>query len=300
MNLGLLCSGQGGQHPRMFDLLHASPSAVAVLDKAEQACGLNLRATLGNTDIFANCSAQPLICAYQIAAWAAVREHVPAPCVAAGYSVGELAAYGCVGAFDVAQTLELAVARAVLMDTASAGGMVAITGVNQDAVLSLCAEHAAYIAIINGPDHFIVAGQSSAVEALRKAADQLGWQTRRPNVNVPAHTPLLQTAVSPYASVLQAKDFHQSDIPVLAGIDGHVVRKREAAIDALSAQLANTINWAACMEAAVEMGARVFLELGPGCALARMLREKYPDLAARSLFEFRSLKGAIDWVAGHD
>ena len=68
------------------------------------------------------------------------------------------------------------------------------------------------------------------------------------------------------------------------------------AITTLAGQLATTLDWRACMQAAVEMGARVFLELGPGKALTRMLLDADPTLAARSVDEFRSLEGAVDWV----
>jgi [acyl-carrier-protein] S-malonyltransferase len=45
------------------------------------------------------------------------------------------------------------------------------------------------------------------------------------------------------------------------------------------------------------MGATVFLELGPGSALSRMATELLPGAAARSVAEFRSLKGIAAWVA---
>ena len=40
----------------------------------------------------------------------------PARAVIAGYSVGELAAWGCAGAFDAKEVLQLALRRAAAMD----------------------------------------------------------------------------------------------------------------------------------------------------------------------------------------
>ena len=88
-------------------------------------------------------------------------------------------------------------------------------------------------------------------------------------------------------------------MPVLAGIDGLPVRDRDRAIDTLSRQISMPINWVACLEAAVEMGCKVFLELGPGCRLAQMARDFYPELPARSVEEFRSSSGVINWVLRH-
>jgi [acyl-carrier-protein] S-malonyltransferase len=40
----------------------------------------------------------------------------------------------------------------------------------------------------------------------------------------------------------------------------------------------------------------VFLELGPGDALARIARERFPELAIRSVADFRGVDGAAAWV----
>jgi [acyl-carrier-protein] S-malonyltransferase len=79
-----------------------------------------------------------------------------------------------------------------------------------------------------------------------------------------------------------------------------LVTSRAKAISALAAQLATTIEWSRCLEALYERGCRVFLELGPGDQLSRMVRELLPsDVDARSVSNFRSLEGAAEWVTRH-
>jgi [acyl-carrier-protein] S-malonyltransferase len=46
-----------------------------------------------------------------------------------------------------------------------------------------------------------------------------------------------------------------------------------------------------------ERGCTVLLELGPGAGLARMARDRAPDIAARSVSEFNRIEGVLDWVA---
>ncbi len=74
------------------------------------------------------------------------------------------------------------------------------------------------------------------------------------------------------------------------------MRDRATALTTLAKQLSATINWQSCLETALEMGCRVFLELGPGSGLARMVRDTHPEVAARSVEEFRRLEGVADWV----
>jgi [acyl-carrier-protein] S-malonyltransferase len=54
------------------------------------------------------------------------------------------------------------------------------------------------------------------------------------------------------------------------------------------------------MDAAAESGVTVALELGPGAALSRMLRTRHPDIACRSVSEFRSLDGIVGWLERQD
>ena len=68
--------------------------------------------------------------------------------------------------------------------------------------------------------------------------------------------------------------------------------------EALSAQLAQTIDWAACLDGLRERGCTVLLELGPGPGLARMARDRTPEIPARSVAEFQTLDGVIEWVLG--
>jgi [acyl-carrier-protein] S-malonyltransferase len=74
------------------------------------------------------------------------------------------------------------------------------------------------------------------------------------------------------------------------------VLRPEIAIDRLARQLASTIDWAACMDAASEARITVALELGPGAALSRMLRERHPHIACRSVADFHTLDGIVKWV----
>ncbi|MGD9882188.1 MAG: hypothetical protein AB7F22_22585 [Reyranella sp.] len=65
----------------------------------------------------------------------------------------------------------------------------------------------------------------------------------------------------------------------------------------LAAQISHTVQWAACLDSAVEAGATVFLELGPGRALAEMAAAVHPDIPARSLDDFGTLQGVHAWLA---
>jgi [acyl-carrier-protein] S-malonyltransferase len=84
--------------------------------------------------------------------------------------------------------------------------------------------------------------------------------------------------------------------PVLSGIDASLITQRADAIDTLARQIAQTIDWCRGLDTLYEKGCRVFLELGPGSALARMVRARFTDVEARAVDDFRSLPAAGDWT----
>jgi [acyl-carrier-protein] S-malonyltransferase len=303
MSLAILCSGQGAQHPAMLDMIANHPAAAAVIKEGEAELGLNLREVLAQRDeIFRNAIAQPLICLTQLALWTALRQDAPKPAAFCGYSVGEMAAYACAGAFDVAELARIAAARAALMDQAAAathGGLLALQGLRRDEVARLCAGHRAWIAIAIGAEEFVIGGEDSALKKLGKEFSERGAKPTRLKVGLAAHTPLLSDAVQPFRALLNASSMAAPATPVVAGIDATWVVSRETAIEKLAQQLDHTIEWAGCMDMLYERGCRVFLELGPGRALARMTQARYADVDARAVDDFRSLDGVSSWLQKH-
>ncbi|AWH48779.1 malonate decarboxylase subunit epsilon [Stenotrophomonas sp. SAU14A_NAIMI4_5] len=298
MSLALLCPGQGAQHAAMFDRVRELPAARDVLASASAVLGRDAFAAAADETRFDNALAQPLLCAATLAHWHGLREALPAPLLVAGYSIGELAAHAIAGSVDASTCLGLAAQRAQLMDAASPAdaGMQAVLGLERHTLQPLCDAHGAHVAIANGRDHFIVGGTQASLQALADAARAQGAEIRPLPVLVPAHTPLLHAAVAPFAAALDGSPLQAPRLPLLAGIDARPVRDRAAAVHTLSAQLAQTIEWAQVMRQAFERGARVFLQLGPGNALARMIAPSYPCCEVRAVEEFQSLDGAAEWV----
>jgi [acyl-carrier-protein] S-malonyltransferase len=290
----LLCPGQGDQHPEMFDLARTSPTASAMLDR------LDATASSADADIYANRRAQPLIVAAALGMWEAIRDFTPPPALVAGYSIGELAAYGVAGALTPESALALAARRAQLMDASLAihpsQALVTITGIPLQAAAALAASHNYQISIETGDDTCITGGPAASAQALEQAIVEAGGRSRRLPVEVASHTNYMESAVAPFAEALRQTEFGAMRAPVLAGINTTAVTNQAQAVDLLSRQLAEKIRWLACMDAAAEAGVTYALELGPGNALTRMLQSRQPHINARSVADFRTLDGIRKWL----
>lgn len=300
MTLALLCSGQGRQHADMFANWMHCERAQPVFDALESVLGITAQAVAtGATELFANRQAQPLVCAATLSAWRCLEPMLPEPHAVLGYSVGELSAYAIAGGMSDADCLRLAQRRADAMDAASPddAGLTAVLGLSAEAVADVCSRTGLAIAIINHVDHYVLGGTEAALAEGEALAEARGGRVKRLPVSVPSHTPMLSTAVARFQHDLEAVALRAPRRPMLSGNDGRMIDSREAAMFSLSAQLANTLDWRSAMELVVERGARVFLELGPGSALARIARELHPGCVARSVEEFRSLEAVAEWVS---
>jgi [acyl-carrier-protein] S-malonyltransferase len=302
--VAILCSGQGGQHPAMFDLVANCPEAEPVFAAAAAVWGRDPRTFVKEAapaDLFADFTGQILCCAQALAAWAALGTIRPARAVIAGYSIGELAAWGCAGAFDELSILRLAQCRAALMDAAapSDSGLAAITGVRRRILEPILTRHALSIAIVNDVDSFTVGGPRAALQAAcEEAAARGAKRTMTLPVNVPSHTPLLSKATEQFRVILREASprLPRAGCRLLSGIDGETVLDIETGIYKLARQISTTIDWAACLESCRSAGAVAALELGPGTTLSRMASTLFPDGRARSVEEFRSLAGLRTWL----
>ena len=300
MTLAVLCPGQGAQHARMLDVMLRHAEARSIFDAAAAALDDDPRRWLSDdVDLFANAFAQPLICTAQLAAWAVLAPRIARPVAFAGYSVGELACYGLAGTLDAAALARLARERARLMDAAAVGtpgGLVAIRGLTRARTERCCVGERAWVAIANGTDAFVVGGTHAALAVVERRAREDSAQVTPLRVGIPSHTPLLASAVAPFRAVLSQGLSRTPSPPVVAGVDARLVTTGSDAIEALATQLNRTIEWAQCIDALYERGCRVFVELPPGHALSRMARERYDDIEARGIDEFRELEAVVHWL----
>jgi [acyl-carrier-protein] S-malonyltransferase len=304
--IAILCSGQGYQGTGMFDLLADAPAAIPVFEAAKLVLdGKDPRQVVreaSNEDLHADKVGQILCCTQAMAAWAVLSAKTPRPFVVAGYSVGELAAWGVAGLLNHESDLDLAVQRAAAMDKATTqpSGLAAIRGLKRDALEPICEAHGAYIAIVNAEDHMLVGGARKALDAVVHDAQAAGAErTTMLPVVVPSHTPLLAEACHSFRQAL-GKAHLPAEVPsgvrLLSGIDGDTVFDVRAGADKLVRQIQQTVDWASCMESCRAAGVTKVIEFGPGHALAHMMHEFMPDSDVHSLSEFHSLPGFEHWV----
>ncbi len=302
--LAVICSGQGQQHADMFRLARSQPAAEPVFAAAARALGADPRDWLASTDLDGmrrNRAAQILCVTTALATHRVIRDVVPQRLLVLGYSVGQLAAWSIAGILQSDAALSLTARRAELMDQLGdeRDRMAVVQGLARQSVETLAHRLGVELAIVNPGAVCIVAGPADALEGFRDAALAAGarhfsWLP----IFVASHTsrfapavPLLRAAIEIARPVAPRRG-----ITLLDGLNGTLPRTLEEHVDTLSRQIAATIEWPQCLEAAREHGATAFLELGPGRALADMLTRVFPDAPIRSAEDFAGADGIVQWV----
>jgi [acyl-carrier-protein] S-malonyltransferase len=307
MTLAVLCSGQGPQHRRMFALTGDAPRAAELFAHAATLLGGRDPRVSVQTDtddeLHQNRAGQILCTLQSLAAAATLRDAWGGRLVIAGYSVGELAAWGVAGLFGAAVTLDLAAHRAEAMNASSPNGdgLLFVRGLSRTTLDALGERHGVMVAIVNGAAAYVMGGAGAALDALAEEALRKGARRAiRLAVNVASHTNRLAAASLAFRESLDRAPVRHSPVSgtrVLSGIDGSAVIDTAIGMDKLARQISHTIQWADCLASCVEAGASAFLELGPGRALSNMAALAYPQIPSRSLEEFRTLQGVRDWLA---
>jgi [acyl-carrier-protein] S-malonyltransferase len=302
--LAILCPGQGSQSPAMFDLARSDAAAFARAEGwLRSASGLVAQTPLPEllthpSAMFENRCAQPLVVAATLAAWSLLAERLPRPALVAGYSVGEVSAYAVTGVLSVDQAVTVAAQRAAIMGEAAARsgeqGMAALSGIPFDAARALLTEAGCEPAI-DTPAALIAGGLRADLEKLEALAARAGASYKPLPINIASHTSLLAEAVGPVRELLRLHAAAPA-LPLLAGVSAESVQDRVEAAELLASQTARMIRWSDCLDTIAEARIDVALELGPGNALSRMLRERHPGIACRSVADFRSVDGVVAWV----
>jgi [acyl-carrier-protein] S-malonyltransferase len=317
VSFALLFAGQGTQSAAMLPWLDDEPASQRALVTLQIAVGTDWRSALAdNSTRSSNAFAQPLITGTSLAAWAGIHHHLCTqsgldssatgatgammPAVVAGYSVGELAAFACAQVLDVQTVMTLATLRANAMDAAVQGldtGLLSVAGIDMQSVLKMddqldCAIHI-------GADHGIYAGQSALLDACSAHLTLRGATCKRLDVRIASHSRWMVPAAVQLAAALPLQNWAVAQCPVVLDATGTATRQTQALQRGLSAQLCNTVQWAACMDAIAEKGVRCVMEIGAGNALATMWNARHAAIPARSADDFRDASGAARWIARH-
>jgi [acyl-carrier-protein] S-malonyltransferase len=224
------------------------------------------------------------------------------PSICAGHSLGEYTALTASGALDLADSLHLVMARAEAMHyvgLTQPGTMAAVLGLDDDQVDIACrrADTDVWVANFNAPGQVVIAGSPAGVEAASAEAMDLGAKRVMPlQVAGAFHTPFMRAARELVREAIARADPRDTDIPVIANVDGLAHDKGVEWVSLLSAQLWNPVRWKQCLLTLADSGATDFAELGPGGVLTGMAKRTLDGVRTIAVATPEDLDKLLEWV----
>jgi [acyl-carrier-protein] S-malonyltransferase len=290
----LLFPGQGSQAVGMLgEWCDGHPAATELFTRASAILGYDLAdiCRRGPAEkLNATSVSQPAILVTSLAALEVLRARDPGlvsrVSITAGLSLGEYTALVCAGALDFDSAVRLVDVRGRAMqecagqrgvDGTTAGGMVAVLGMERDRVTSLCDEcrsgDVLEVANVLCPGNIVVSGSDAACRRLEEAATAAGaMRCVRLEVAGAFHTVLMQAAVDRLAAALEETTINPPRIPVVSNVDARPHADPEEIRTLLARQVCGVVEWQASMAYLLSTGVGTLCEVGPGRVLRGLLK----------------------------
>ncbi|MFI5106106.1 MAG: ACP S-malonyltransferase, partial [Terriglobales bacterium] len=112
-------------------------------------------------------------------------------------------------------------------------------------------------------------------------------------VSAPFHCALMQPAQDRLAKDLHALKFADPKVAVVSNIDAEPKTSGDASRDALIRQVTGTVQWVGCVQKLIALGAKTFVEVGPGKVLTGLMRSIDRAQTAMNVGDEASLAKAI-------
>lgn len=300
--IAVLCPGQGAQTPGMLTPWLELPEVAQSLGSLSESAGVDIvrHGTASDADTIRDTAiAQPLLVATAIATGRALLGG-SAPALAAGHSVGELAAAALAGVLTDADAMRLVAVRGSAMAQAAADSeptsMAAVLGGEPDAVAAALEAHGLTPANMNGGGQVVAAGTKAAITSL-VAEPPARSRVVELQVAGAFHTSFMLPAVAALDAAAAGVTPANPGGVLLSNADGAQVADGADALRRIVLQVANPVRWDLCMETMLALGVTGLIELAPGGVLTGLAKRamkgvpavalKTPDdlTAARELLE---------------
>lgn len=280
--VAMLFTGAGAQYPGMGQALECHPVYRQAIDDCDEVLGrllgMPLRHLLyqGGGDLDDLAFSQPALFAVQYASARLWKALGVTPDVVMGHSTGELVAACVAGVFELDAALELVARRGRLMASMPAGGLLAVRCSAEEALEVVGRELEVCVAAYNGPQSTVLAGAPERLAAAQARLEAAGLDVTRLRVSNPAHSPLTESILEPYAELVAQAKPRAPELDLVANVSGNVESEALASTSYWRAQMRQPVQFERSIATLGELGCTVFVEAGPHPVLLGLAQDCLP------------------------
>ncbi len=299
--LALIFPGQGSHYVGMGERLAGiSRAARDMFKRADEVLEMHLAKLCfegPEDELEKTVNQQPATFATSLAWLAAMRERWEAldrkiePFLFAGHSMGEFTAAVAAGSLSYEEGLVLVKERGALMEEAGhefPGGMASILGLSEEKVAEICAEAASEgyvgLATTNCEGQNVISGALKPLAVAMELAEKAkARKVVRLPITIASHSPLMAKASAGMNRVLQKMPMRDPERPIVGNVNAELLETRPEVYTELRDQLLMGVRWQKSVEEMKAQGADMFIEVGPGNVLTRLVRRIDYELNSLSI-----------------
>lgn len=295
--IAFVFAGQGAQYSGMGQSLYeTSPAVKALYDAAEALRPGTMAQSFSGTaeELRQTVNTQPCLYLVDLAAALALEEKGIHAELAAGFSLGEVAALAYAGAYSHTDGFTLVTKRGQFMAEASIGmepGMAAVMKMEPDAIEALCQSIPdVYPVNYNSPGQIAISGTKAAIEQFKAQAN--GARVMDIPVSGAFHSPFMASASDKMYDAMANLSLQSPTIPVYANKTAEPYGENMQ--ETLAEQVKNPVQWQKSVENMIAAGAEVFIECGAGKTLAGLIKRIDKTVAVYSVQDAESLQAVVE------
>ncbi|MCC6388383.1 MAG: ACP S-malonyltransferase [Dehalococcoidia bacterium] len=288
--LAIIFPGQGSQYAGMGErLARVSRAALDVFKRADEVLDMRISKLCfeGTAEELEPTITQQPATFVTSAAWLAALQERWAqldrklePVFFAGHSLGEFTAAVAAGSLSFEEGALLVRERGRLMDEAGRefpGGMASILGLPEAKVVEICEEASrdGYVGISNAncEGQTVISGAVNALKTAMELAEKArARRVVRLPITIASHSPLMAKASEGMNRLLQKLPMRDPAAPLVGNVNAEILETEPEVYAELRDQLTSGVYWHRSIEAMKARGVDMFMEVGPGSVLTKLVR----------------------------
>ena len=197
-----------------------------------------------------------------------------------GHSIGEYVAATLAGVFSLEDALRLVARRGQLIQDLAPGAMLMapLPAAEVEALLHQSADGNGgaplSIAAINGPAQCVISGPAAKIDALEQQLVARGVEPQRLRTSHAFHSAMLDPILESFAAEAARVTLHPPQLRFVSNVTGTWITAEQATDPHYwASQLRATVRFADGLKTVLETPDAILLEVGPGHALSRLVRQ---------------------------
>jgi acyl transferase domain-containing protein len=190
-----------------------------------------------------------------------------------GHSIGEYVAACLAEVFSVEDALRLVVVRGRMMQEMASGRMIAV-GLSEAELVTIVGDGIS-LAAVNSTGLCVVSGSEVSINKLEEQLADKGIFCQRLATSHGFHSHMMEPMLEGFTGEVERLKLRAPKIPYISNVSGKLISKEEATnTDYWARHLRRTVRFSEGVEELMKLGGTLFLEVGPGQALQKLVLQQ--------------------------